>query len=133
MKSLKIIILSIIGAFILVGITNQFTSSKYPSCDLVSKGTSVSTYGCSNSAARNEPCSNLAVRSEAQTSCIHANYYKYKTFPFAFKQKFGPTSNLNDPKPKQKNELATFALGFILISVVLFFVAHRNNSRASKK
>jgi len=133
MKFLKTIVIAIFSAFVLVGITNQFTSSKYPPCDLVVKGTNVSTYGCSNSSASAAPCLNLKARSKAQTSCINANYYNYKTFPFGFKQKFGPTSNLNDPKPKQMNELATFTLGFILTSAILFALtlSHKHNTSNS--
>ncbi len=125
MKLLKVIVISIIIAFEFVSITNQLSSSKYPSCDLVSKGTDVSTFGCTNSSAKNEPCQSLAARSTAQSNCIYANYYVYKTFPFGFKQQFGPHSNLVDPKPKQKNELATFALGFILAAMITTLLMYR--------
>jgi hypothetical protein len=132
MRFLKIIVISLISAFVLVGITNQFTASRYPSCDLVSKGTDVSTYGCSNTPTNNKPCLNLGARSAAQANCINDNYYKYKTFPFGFKQKFGSRSNLNDPKPRQKNELTTFVLGFVLSGAILSSLPLRNKSEAPK-
>ena len=67
------------------------------------------------------------------SQCVNVNYYRYRTFPFAFKQKFGPNSNLIDSKPKQQNEIVTFALGFVLTALVaipLFF--RKKRSKTSK-
>lgn len=128
MKLLRIIVISILVGLVFVGVTNQLASSKYPSCDLVSKGIGVSTYGCSNDAGTNEPCNNLSPNSSAMSECVSDNYYKYKSFPFGFKQKFGPDSNLNDPVPKQKNEVASFALGFLLATAVVSSWFYRKKS-----
>ena len=129
MKLLKAILISLVVGLVFVGITDQFASSKYPSCDLVSKGIGISTYGCSNSASNNEPCNNLSPNSSKMTQCVAANYFKYRSFPFGFKQKFGPDSNLNDPTPKRNNEIATFALGFVLAAIAVIPLSYRKSLR----
>jgi hypothetical protein len=120
MKHLKTIVKAIVLAFILVGITNQFSSSKYPPCDLVVKGIGVSTFGCMNMpSTQSYACKTEFGNSVAMKNCINANYYKYKTFPFGYKQLFGDKSNLIDSKPKTQNEIATFTSAFLLSTLVL--------------
>lgn len=121
MRILKNVVAVIVG-IILAGIFGQFTTSKYPPCDLVSKGVGVSTYGCSNTAASNYACKNIAPNSSQMEGCIQQNYDRTKTFPFGFKQGFGPQSNLIDQKPLNNNRIASFAFGFAITLFILFVI-----------
>lgn len=129
MKLLKIVIISLVVGLVFVGVTDRFAFSKYPSCDMVYKGIGVETGGCSNSASNNEPCDNLTPRSSELDQCVMANYYRFKSFPFGFEQKFGPGSNTNDPMPRRNNEIASFALGSVLAAIVTAPVIYLRKSR----
>jgi len=133
MRVLKNVIIASIVGIVLAGIFGQFTTSKYPPCDLVVKGIGVSTYGCSNTYAGNYPCKDTAPNSSQMASCVKKNYYRSKTFPFGFKQNFGSQSNLIDQKPLNNNRLASFALGFVITLLILFlFQARRSRPRSEK-
>ena len=120
MRYLKILGISLILAILLVGITNRFTTSKYPPCDLVVKGIGVSTFGCMNvPSSQSYACKNESSNSAAMKHCIDMNYYSYRTFPFDYEQPFGSNSNLVDSKPKTHNEVATFISTFLLSFAVL--------------
>lgn len=125
MKHLKNIAIAIIAGFILAGIVGQFTSSKLPPCDLVVKGIGVSTYGCRNADPATYPCKNETPNSKAMVDCIQQNYYREKTFPFGFKQHFGPNSNLIDSRPLNENRIASFALGFIITIALLYILKNK--------
>ena len=120
MKYLKLLGISLIVAFLLVGVTNRFTTLNYPPCNLVVKGIGVSTFGCMNvPSSQSYACKNESSNSAAMKHCIDMNHYNYKTFPFGYKQLFGSNSNLVDSKPKTHNEIATFISTFLLSLVVL--------------
>lgn len=55
-------------------------------------------------------------------TCIEQNYYKYKTYPFGFAQRFGPSSNLTDRRPADYNRMATFAVGFAVSLPVFIYI-----------
>lgn len=120
MRHLKNIIFSVLVGVILAALANQFTTSKYPPCDLVVKGIGVSTYGCVNSGESTYKCESDLPNSSSMTSCIQQNYYKSKTFPFGFKQLFGANSNLEDDKPRLENEISTFIAVFVLTLLVSY-------------
>jgi hypothetical protein len=125
MQLVKIALVSAVIALVTVGVSNQITTAKYPPCDLVVKGVGVPTYGCSgNVTSQNYPCKDLQAESDAMKQCVAANYYRYKTFPFGFKQKFGPHSNLIDTKPKYLNGLATFGTALVVSFGLLLLGTH---------
>lgn len=133
MRILKNVVIAVIAGIILAGIFDQLTTSKYPPCDLVVKGIGVATYGCSNTNDGHYPCQNVTPNSSQMTSCVQQNYYRSKTFPFGFKQSFGPRSNLIDQKPLNQNRLSSFALGFTVTLLILFLVQAKSSRLSSEK
>lgn len=111
---------AVLVGFILAGVMGQFVSSKLPPCDLVAKGIGISIYGCSNNIPSTYPCKDEPANSKIMADCIQQNYYREKTFPFGFKQHFGPNSNLLDSRPLNENSIASFVLGFALTIVSLY-------------
>jgi len=126
MRRLQNVVIAVVVGIILAGIFGQFTTSKYPPCDLVASGIGVSTYGCSNTTTENYPCKDILPNSSQMATCIQQNYYRSKTFPFGFKQSFGPQSNLIDRKPLNNNRLATFISGFAITLLILSVIRLRN-------
>lgn len=133
MRHLKNIAIAVVIGLLTVAITNQFTSSKYPPCDLVAQGISISTYGCSNTASSNYPCKNEVANSESMKKCIQANYYRAKTFPFGFKQHFGDSSNLVDKKPLRMNAIASFATVAIISLAITYLYESRKSVKSHQK
>lgn len=123
---LKALLIAVIAGIILASIFSQFTTSKYPPCDLVVKGIGISTYGCSNTTATNYPCKNIVPNTSQMAACIQQNYYRLKTFPFGFKQSFGAQSNLINQKPLNYNRLASFFTGFAVTLLILFAIQLRS-------
>jgi len=128
MRLLKDLLIALIVGVILASIFSQFTTSKYPPCDLVAKGIGVSTYGCSNTAVTNYPCKNIAPNTAQMATCIQQSYYRTKTFPFGFKQPFGEHSNLIDQRPLNYNRLASLFTGFGITLLILFVIQLRSKS-----
>lgn len=127
MRLLKNVMIAMLAGIVVAIIFSQFTTSKYPPCDLVEKGIGVSTYGCSNTPSSNYPCKDITPNYSEMMTCIQQNYYRSKTFPFGFKQDFGPDSNLVDQKPLINNWLASFIIGFMVTLLILSVIQPRKN------
>jgi hypothetical protein len=119
--------MAVLVGILLIGLADRLISSNYPPCDLVSKGVGISTFGCSNSNTSAYPCKNEIPNSNNMAVCVQQNYYREKTFPFGFKQHFGPNSNLLDQKPLNENRLASFVLGFMFTIVLLYAFQSRED------
>ena len=119
MKSTKILLLAAVIGLVASVIGYNWTTTRYPSCELVTKGIGVSTYGCSNeSTSATTACVSESPNSSEMIACIDKNYYRYRTIPFGFTQKFGDHSNSVDSKPRSLNALAMFGVGLVLTMVV---------------
>jgi hypothetical protein len=133
MKHVKNIVITVVIGLITVAVTSQLTSSKYPPCGLVAQGIGVSTYGCSNTAISTSPCGNEAVNSESMKSCIQANYYRSRTFPFGFTQHFGDSSNQIDSRPLLMNAVASFVTATTTFLAVIYLIELKKSSKKHQK
>jgi len=120
MKILDTILLEVFVGLVAGAVGYNSVSVKYPSCELVTNGIGVSTYGCSNTSGPSvAECANEKPNSQEMAACINRNYYRAKYLPFGFTQRFGDKSNLIDPQPRLLNTLAMVIFGFALTLLVL--------------
>lgn len=134
MKISKILIISVVVGLICAVVATQLNSSKYPPCAITERGAGIATYGCTTEQQpENYACKNERSKTRAMAECVRANYYRYKTVPFGFKQEFGQGSNKIDSGPSVKNAAASYASGFALSFIILAAVSRLKKPRTHNK
>jgi len=118
-----------IAAFLTV-IASTIDSSRLPPCDLLERGVTVETSGCTFESDASAPC--MTVDTSSLDSCVLTNYHRLKTVPFAFTQPLGPGSNLLSFHPVILNAVATFVSSFLAVAAVSSLFKRGMRGKSSK-
>lgn len=135
MKTGRKLTIAIVTGVMLSIIAGQFNDSNYPPCQLTNRGINVLVDGCNKKPKTPDyPCKNEKAKTDTMANCVKANYYRIKTFPFGFEQKFGSANYKENKKPLIFNAIGVSVLGFALTLVFINLVLNiKKNAKPKDK
>lgn len=124
MKTGRKLTIAIAVGVLLSVVAGQLSTSSYPPCALTNRGIGVPVDGCVKKPKTSDyPCKNEKAKTDAMANCVKANYYRIKTFPFGFEQKFGSANYKENKKPLILNSIGVSVLGFALTLVAIKIIS----------
>lgn len=126
MKAGRKLTIAIAVGVLLSVIAGQFSTFNYPPCQITNRGINVPVDGCNKKPENPDyPCKNEKAKTDAMANCVKANYYRIKTFPFGFEQKFGSANYKENKKPFILNAIGVSVLGFALTLIALNIILNK--------